>query len=165
MNPLSAFFAQFKIYIILAAAIALTIAFFLYRHSLIVDGVQKADERVLATTLDAQAKRTADLAKQAKVDAAIMQSLEETHALQLAAANASADDLNRRLRTYTAARSSGLAHPGDPATVAGPDVPSGVAASADELVERAQEGVNSAAARDGAKVTGLQNYITKECHK
>lgn len=156
--------AEAKAYIIGVALLALVGCFLWYRHSLIANGERTLEAKVSEVTAAAELKRTNDLAEQRVKDMAAIDTVEKTYANALVSATQSIDDLNSRLRAYTSASRRGLALPGDPATPAGPDDASGVSDSSGDPVERAQEGVNSAASRDAVKIAGLQSYIEKVCH-
>lgn len=151
---------EVKIIIALVILGMLGMGIYEWRHSLIEDGEQKIQAAIAATTTALQAKNTADLAAQHAVDIANITQIGATYAQALAASNTTVDDLNSRLRAYASASRRGLALPGDPATPAGPDDATG---STDRVTE-AVAGVNIAAARDAAKVIGLQSYIEKVCH-
>lgn len=151
---------EVKIIIALVVLGMLGMGVYEWRHSLIEDGEQKIQAAVADTTAKAEAQRLHELAEQKIADIALIQLVEKTYASALADSNVAVDDLNGKLRAYAAASRRGLALPGDPATSAGPDDAPRISPS----VEAAIEGVDRAAGHDGAKVTGLQNYITKECH-
>jgi hypothetical protein len=153
-------FAQIKLYLYGAVAVALVTGFLMYRHSLILVGEQKIEAAVSAANKKAEEKRAADLAALAKADAAIIQKIQESYNAQIAYDHALADTLARQLQDYEV-RSRAAALPGDPATHAGPDVPAGKPSGVDEAVA----GVIEAAGRDAAKVTALQEYIGSVCLK
>jgi hypothetical protein len=121
----------------------------------------KIDAKIASITAKAETKRTKDLAAQAAADQIKLNSIENGYAQALKASNDNAASLVSRLHDYEVASRRRVAVPGTPATSAGPDAP----APQPSRVDRAIDGVVTAAGRDADQVIALQKYIKQECLK
>jgi hypothetical protein len=159
MNALLALI-PFRDYVYAAAIAGLLIWGAKERHDLIAEGARHEANAVAAVTQAAEAQRTKELAAQAVVDQTNLTQVETSYESSLKLANANAASVNARLRDYLNASRSSVAVPSGGAAPGGSDEPAG---GADD-VTGALQSVITGAGQDAAKVIGLQQYITKECH-
>jgi hypothetical protein len=135
-----------------------------YEHyHLVHEGEALYEAKVAKVTAAAEAKRTADLAKQHTVDMANIKSIEDQYHAATKYFDDTNADLLKRLRDYEVASRRGAALPGDPATSAGPDAPA-TESGGDPAVIRSITAVANAAGHDAQQVIALQSYIKQECH-